>query len=147
MGRTNASDKVLTGFESKVSILALQKGYKLWRPTKRAQIYRLDGPQIVYVLFVKVSILEHGWWGIGEGWLDKINEALKDQMYKNWAVVLLKSPERGFLLLANDFMNILKEGGFYHGGKVFPQIEMHEKNMPFRFEFRGLETFLEMLNL
>lgn len=65
----------------------------------------------------------------------------------DWTVVLLKTPEKGFLLRQKDFVKMLEEGSFYQGGKVLPQIEIHEKDIAIRFEFRDLETFLGMVNL
>ncbi len=143
MGRTIISSKVLNEFISTIKNMAAQRGYKFWRPQKRLQTYCLKTPNKTYMLFIKVSTIESGWWGIEE---DLYQDAIKQLKKYNLAFVFLRTSKSGYMIFEKDFTRMFKEGNFYIGGKYL-QIEIHEKYLPSRFEFCDFETFFEMLEL
>lgn len=148
------AEAILNEFLSELTTFSKERGYE-FLPHKfipeetelqKLQLYWLKNPNTgkQCFLFVHVSNLRRGFWGISSRW-QEIFRKLSSENF-DYVIMLLKgAANRGFLLTSKDFEMLKPMFSVSHD----TQILIEEKNLPFlsKFEFFGWKRFSQLLNI
>jgi len=141
---------VLNEFLSAFSEIATQRGYDFyankalwkWKP-----IYVLDVNGKILFFEIHVSTTKSGFWGIAVKWHGKMHQTIeKLQTLADWAVLLLKTPQKGFLIPRDEFTKMVSDLRV-RGKNEYWQIKLEEKDLPLEFQFYDWDTFFQILKL
>lgn len=147
--KRNSYKVVLNEFIANLKTISVQRGYEFF-PEKifgKLQTYILHIPNTTppkrYFLFIHVSTIETGFWGVSLDWQEGIEKFTISRGNFDWAIVLLSSSNRGFLLPSKDFIEIAAGLSICHNR----YIKIEEKHIPLRYEFYNWNSFFQLLNL
>lgn len=96
-----------------------------------------------YFLFVHVSTIKTGFWGVSLEWQEAFHNLSLKKENLDWAVILLRAPRSGFLLTSNDFEKMKVGFSISHN----KQIKIEEKDLPLKSEFYDWDSFFQLLKL
>ena len=138
---------ILNEFLSGLTTISEQRGYEFipHKVTGKLQTYILHNPAIPkgYFLLIHVSTIEIGFWGVSFEWQEAFHSLSSKRKSLDWAVILLKSPRRGFLLPSKEFEKMKAELSISHNN----QIKIVERFLPLKSEFYDWDSFFQLLNL
>lgn len=138
---------ILNEFLSGLTTISEQRGCEFipHKITGKLQTYILHNTAIPkgYFLLIHVSTIETGFWGVSLGWQEAFHKLSAKRKGLDWAVILLKSPRRGFLLPSNEFEKMKKELSISQN----KQIKIVERYLPLYSEFYDWDSFFQLLNL
>jgi hypothetical protein len=143
------SKAILNEFLTGLTTASEQRGYE-FIPQKimgRLQTYTLHTPNTIphkrYFLFIHVSTIETGFWGVSLEWQEGFNILSSKKENLDWAIILLKSPKIGFLLPSNVFEKMKTGFSLSHNN----QIKIEEKHLPLSCDFYNWDSFFQLLKL
>lgn len=149
---------VLTSFIQKMTNLCEARGWsfregiiddfrKIGYIPRNLQLYSLSIENKEYSLFIKVSLSSPAFWGISVKWQEfsqKFKEA-STSANRDWAVILLKRPEAGYLLCSDKLLALLSRLNV--SGPGSGDIKIHERDVTPNHKFLYIEDLLEKLNI
>jgi|GEM_PF-3146825 hypothetical protein len=149
MGRTHEEARaILHKFRLELKDQSKQRGYELLpkniAPEYELQIYGFKIPNTdkTYFFIVNTSTLRGGFGGINLRW-QKFFQNVSLENY-DYAIIILKSASRGFLIPSKDFEMLKPLFSISHDSRI-----LLEEKSPFlsKYEFFGWKNFFQLLNL
>lgn len=148
MGRTILSDPVFKEFISSLQAFCKEGGHRFKHIDGGIQLFVIESEKKLISLFIKVSTSKKGFWGLSEKWQQEIASLFSrgDKEIGDWAVVLLKDSQRGYLLWSNDFVRLQPSFSFGNTQK-YNEIKINEYTLRPELEFLGLRKLFSSINL
>ncbi len=149
---SKAWKEILCEFEKRMQTQCTDKRYEFMKSPlgrQNVNLYVLttkDKNGKWYWLFIHVST-SVGFWGVSADWQGRINDITQkvQSAHMDWAVVLLNTPEEGYLICSDEFLKLIKH--LYVGGYGKGQIKILERDLKPMWRFNNLETIFEKLTL
>lgn len=163
MSKSEVSKEALDQFLKNMHDSCFKRGYEFFKwkrvvmdskafPPHNLHIYGIvdTGHNREQILFIKGSHIHKGWWGISDKWASFYSELInewkenpdKENYALEWAVILLRSAEVGYLLGLKDFQELISD---LNVGKS--QIHVSESQLDLKLKFLSLEALLDRLKV